>query len=157
MVQVTTQQVWAELERHVFAVVGMVTARGEARTVGIMPVVRDRAVWFASSDGEWKITHLRAHPQVSVTYAIQRNVPLMPFIKIPAATVTFQGTATVMPAREIPRDVWQALTHGVEVPGEDLRVGVRIDAAGDFLTYGIGTTLMGMRDTANARGRAPVA
>jgi hypothetical protein len=158
VVQVTTRQVWAELERRVFAVVGMVSARGEARTVGIMPIVRERAIWFASMDGEWKVKHVRAHPQVSVTYPVQRNVPLLPMIKIPAATVTFQGTATVIGAPDIPPDVWRALTHGLELPGEDSpHVVVRIEPTGDFLTYGIGTSLMGMRDTTNARGRAPVA
>lgn len=158
MVQVTTQQVWSELERRVFAVVGMVSARGEARTVGIMPIVRDGAIWFASMDGEWKVAHLRAHPQVSVTYPVQRNVPLLPMIKIPAATVTFQGTATVIAGAAAPAEVWQALTRGLEVPDDDSpHVVVRIEPTGDFLTYGIGTSLMGMRDTANARGRAPVA
>lgn len=158
MVQVTTHQVWAELERRVFAVVGMVTARGEARTVGIMPIVRDRAIWFGSMDSEWKVKHVRTHPQVSVTYPVQRNVPLLPMIKVPAATVTFQGTASVLSGPEIPAEVWRALTRGVEVPTADSgNVVVRIEPTGDFLTYGIGTSLLGMRDTANARGRAPVA
>ncbi len=40
--------------------------------------------------------------------------------------------------------------------GTDPHVGVRIDPHGDFVTYGVGTSLMGMRDTLDARGRAPV-
>lgn len=158
MVQVSSEQVWAELGKQVFAVVGMVSARGEGRTVGIVPTVHDGAVWFLSKDGEWKIKHLRANPGISVTYPIAKRVPLMPWIKVPAATITFQGTATVVPRADVPGDVWQALTRGLEVPDEesDPHVGVRIDPHGDFLTYGIGTSLLGMRDTVGARGRVAV-
>jgi hypothetical protein len=158
VVQVTSEQVWAELGKQVFAVVGMVSARGEGRTVGIVPTVRDGAIWFLSNDGAWKIKHLRANPEISVTYPIPKRVPLMPWIKVPAATITFQGTATVLPGDEVPADVWKTLTRGLEVPDgdSDPHVGVRIEPHGDFLTYGVGTSLMGMRDTVNARGRVAV-
>lgn len=158
MVQVSSQQVWDVLGKQVFAVVGMVSARGEGRTVGIVPTVHDGALWFLSKDGEWKIKHLRANPEVSVTYPLAKRIPLMPWIKIPAATVTFGGTATVVPGADVPAEVWRALTRGLEVPdeGTDPHVGVRIEPHGDFVTYGVGTSLMGMRDTLNARGRAPV-
>ncbi|MCB2175083.1 MAG: pyridoxamine 5'-phosphate oxidase family protein [Actinomycetales bacterium] len=158
MVQVSSQQVWDVLGKQVFAVVGMVSARGEGRTVGIVPTVHDGALWFLSKGGEWKVKHLRANPEISVTYPIAKRIPLMPWIRIPAATITFRGTATVVPGGDVPTDVWQALTRGLEVPdeGDDPHVGVRIDPHGDFVTYGVGTSLMGMRDTLNARGRAPV-
>lgn len=158
MVQVSSQQVWDVLGKQVFAVVGMVSARGEGRTVGIVPTVRGGALWFLSMEGEWKIKHLRANAEVSVTYPIAKRVPLMPWIKVPAATITFQGTASVVPAADIPADVWRALTRGLEVPdgGDHPHVGVRIEPHGDFVTYGIGTSLMGMRDTVNARGRVAV-
>ena len=157
MVDVTSARVWAEIERQVFAVVGMVSARGHGRTVGIVPVVHDRSLWFVTKDGEWKVAHLRANPEVSVTVPLHRRVPLMPWIKIPAATITMSGTAEVVPGPQLPARVWHALTRGLEVAGgAEQHVGVRIMPHGDFVTYGVGVSLLGMRDTEAARGRVPV-
>lgn len=157
MVDVRTAQIWAELGKQVFAVVGMVSARGHGRTVGIVPTVQDGELWFLSTDGEWKIRHLRANPEISVTVPIAKRVPFMPFIRIPAATITFAGTAAVLAREEVPAEVWHRLTRGLEVQdGPAAHVGVRITPHGDFVTYGVGTSLLGMRDTAAARGRAPV-
>ncbi|MCV2394832.1 pyridoxamine 5'-phosphate oxidase family protein [Actinotalea sp. M2MS4P-6] len=157
MVDVTTTQVWAELGKQAFAVVGMVSARGEGRTVGIVPTVHDGAIWFVSKEDSWKVAHLRANPEISVTVPIGKRVPFMPFVKIPAATITVAGTATVLPRPEVPAEVWQRLTRGLDTgdPAET-SVGVRIVPHGDFVTYGVGTSLLGMRDTEAARGRAPV-
>jgi hypothetical protein len=38
-VVLSSKQVWGELENNLFAVLGMVTTKGEARTVGIVYVV----------------------------------------------------------------------------------------------------------------------
>lgn len=155
MAEVTSAQVWALLERQVFAVVGLVNARGEGRTVGIVPAVRDGEIWFLTRADEAKVRHARRNPGVSVTFPVQRSVPLMPWIRIPAATVTCSGTATVVEREDVPAPVWQALTRGLEV-GPEAHVGVRILPHGDFVTYGVGVSLLGMRDTVRARGRAPV-
>lgn len=157
MAEVTTAQVWAELGKQVFAVVGLVSARGEARTVGVVPVVRGGALWFLTAADSPKVRHTVANPEVSVTVPIPKRVPLLPWIKVPAATITFAGTATVHRPDDVPPDVVRALTRGLEIPSEPAMVGVRIVPHGDFVTYGVGTSLLGMRDTATARGRAPVA
>ena len=39
--QLTTEQVWHAIEKELFAVVGMVTANNEARTIGVVYVGRD--------------------------------------------------------------------------------------------------------------------
>ena len=39
--QLTSEQVWNELEKEIFAVLGMVNSKGEARTVGIVYVVHE--------------------------------------------------------------------------------------------------------------------
>lgn len=145
------------LGTQVFAVVGLVSARGQARTVGIVPVVHEHTLWFLTAEDSPKVRHARANPEVSVTVPIAKRVPLLPWIKIPAATVTFAGTATVHPPAQVPPQVARALTRGLEIPAEPAMVGVRIVPHGDFVTYGVGTSLLGMRDTTQARGRAPVA
>ncbi len=157
MAEVTSAQVWAELGKQVFAVVGMVSARGQGRTVGIVPMVHDGAVWFLSKEGEWKVKHLRANDEISVTVPICKRVPFLPFIKVPAATITFAATATVLPRAEVADEVWHKLTNGLELGAATEHVGVRLVPHGDFVTYGVGTSLLGMRDTEQARGRAPVA
>lgn len=53
-----------------------------------------------------------------------------------------------------------ALLHGLEVTDGGERgalVGVGVRPTGDFVTCGVGVSLLGMRDTENARGRAPAA
>lgn len=46
-IHLTPDQVWREIDRHLFAVLGMVTAQGEARTVGIVYVVADHMLYIA--------------------------------------------------------------------------------------------------------------
>ena len=152
MVELNSAQVWEAIDDQLFAVVGMVSARGEARTAGIVYVVDDHRLYFASGEREWKIRHIRANPSVSVTIVIPKRVPLIPWIKVPAATITFAGSATVLDRDQVPSDVMAELTRGIEVDESD-HVVVEIVPAGDFVTYGVGVSLLGMRDTVNARGR----
>jgi hypothetical protein len=39
--QLTNEQVWNEIKKELFAVIGMVTAKHQARTVGVVYVVRN--------------------------------------------------------------------------------------------------------------------
>ena len=42
--QLPSELVWKEMEKELFAVLGMVTAKGEARTVGIVYIVHDKKI-----------------------------------------------------------------------------------------------------------------
>ena len=46
--QLTSASVWNEVERNSFAVLGMVTARHQARTVGIVYVVDDHRLYIGA-------------------------------------------------------------------------------------------------------------
>ncbi|GGE90787.1 pyridoxamine 5'-phosphate oxidase family protein [Mycetocola zhadangensis] len=157
MADLTTDDVWRVLEKQNFMVVGMVSARGKARTAGVMPFTLDRTLWFTTNDREWKARHIAFNPEVSVTVAIPKRVPLLPWIKVPAATITFSGIAEVMPATRMPDAARQALTQGLTLSedggahGSLLGIGVR--PVGDFVTYGVGVSVVRMRDTNAARGR----
>ncbi|MFU8947874.1 pyridoxamine 5'-phosphate oxidase family protein [Mycetocola zhadangensis] len=158
MANLTTDDVWRVLEKQNFMVVGMVSARGEARTAGVMPFTVDRTLWFTTNDDEWKARHIAAHPAVSVTVAIPKRVPLLPWIKVPAATITFSGIADIVPAERMPNAARQALTKGIELGSDGSRgtlLGIGIRPVGDFITYGVGVSVVKMRDTEAARGRAP--
>lgn len=157
MAELTTEDVWESIEKEVFAVVGMVNARNEGRTVGIYYLVRDRRLWFATRTSEWKTKHMVANPNVSLTVAIPKRVPLMPFIKVPAATVTFSATATARAVDEVPTELFTKLSGGLESTDEAEDTTIfEITPKGHFVTYGVGVSLTEMRDTELARGRAPV-
>jgi len=153
-----SQQVWQTIEKELFAVVGMVTANCEARTVGIVYAVRDHKLYFVTDHDTWKVRHIAANPHVSVTVPIARRVPIMPWLKIPQATITFQGVARVCDPSEPPPERLQAMLKPM-AGDDDLMAGaclIEITPQGEFVTYGVGIPLLDMRDPNKARGRAPV-
>ena len=82
----------------------------------------------------------------------------MPWIKVPAATITFTGVAEIVPAAKMPATARAALTKGLELNEDGSRgmlLGVGVRPVGDFITYGVGVSVVKMRDTEAARGRAP--
>ena len=157
--QLSSEQVWQTLEKELFAVLGMVTAQGEARTVGIVYVAHDKKIYIASGKDTWKMRHVRANPHVSLTVAIPKRIPLMPFIKIPAATITFNGAARVVEVAAVSAAVKKSLLRGLDLESELVKsmAIMEIQPFGEFITYGIGVSLMTMRHPDEARGRAPVA
>jgi hypothetical protein len=157
-VQLTTDQVWQAIEKELFAVLGMVTAKGEARTVGIVYVVRDRKLYIGTDKDAWKTRHVAANPHVSLTVPIAKRIPLMPWIKVPAATITFCGLARILPAGETPPEILQAVFRGMAEDEERVADSclIEVTPVKEFLTYGVGVSLMQMRDPNTARGRAPV-
>jgi hypothetical protein len=157
--QLTYEQVWTEIKKELFAVLGMVTAKGEARTVGIVYVAHNNKIYIATGTDTWKARHIRQNAHVSITVPISKRIPFMPWIKIPAATITFSGLGTVLDVKSVGEDIIQALFRGLEADS-DLRETmcvIEIEPIDDFITYGVGIPLMTMRDPEKARNRVPVA
>ncbi len=156
--QLTAEQVWQVIDKELFAVVGMVNANNEARTAGLVYIVRDRNLYLSTGRDTAKARHVAANPHVSVTIPIARRVPIMPWLKIPQATITFQGTARVFATAEASPELLRALFQH-KADDRELVAGaciIEITPVGEFVTYGIGIPLMDMRDPEKARGRAPV-
>jgi hypothetical protein len=156
--QVTTAQVWRQLEKQFFGVVGFVTAQGEARTVGIAYLVRERKLYFCTDANAWKTKHVRHNPHVSMTVPIAKRMPLLPWIIIPAATITFSGTGRVLELTAVAAEIPDTLLKDLQ-PAEELRQHtsvVEITPKGDFITYGVGVPLKTMLRPAEAGGRTPV-
>ena len=101
--QLTSQQVWEVLEKELFAVLGMVTAKGQARTIGIVYIVHDRKLYIATGQDTWKARHVRNNPNVSLTVPIAKRIPIMPWIKIPAMWVMISYKLYSGEWRPIPR------------------------------------------------------
>lgn len=158
VMKVSSDQVWQEIEKELFAVIGMVTARQEARTVGVVYIVRDRKLYIGTGKETWKARHIAGNPHVSVTIPIPKRIPLLFWIKIPAATITFSGTARLIDAAEADPDLLRAVVRGMADDPERVAASYLIEIAPEkeFVTYGVGIPLMQMRDPEKARGRAPV-
>lgn len=155
----SSKQVWGELENNLFAVLGMVTTKGEARTVGIVYVVHMQKIYIASRNDTWKVRHIRENAHVSMTVTIPKRILFLPWIKIPAATISFSGIGTVLNPNNVGKDVLHSLLRGLETDTETLATMcvIEVQPVGDFITYGVGIPMMTMRQPEKARGRAPVA
>jgi hypothetical protein len=136
----------------------MVTAKGEARTIGIVYTVHDRKIYIATERDTWKARHIRRNPNVSITVPIAKRIPILPWIKIPAATITFSGNGTILDPESVGEDVLHGLFRGLETDADMVAAMcvIEIKSVGDFITYGVGIPLMTMRHPEQARGRAPV-
>jgi hypothetical protein len=157
--ELKAEQVWKVLEEELFGVLGMVTVHNEARTAGIVYVVRDHKLYIGTGRDTWKVRHIAANPHVSMTVPISKRIPFMPWIKIPAATITFQGTARVMDPGEDQASIMATVFRDLAADPaamEDVCV-IEVVPEGDFVTYGVGIPLMQMRHPEKARGRAHVA
>lgn len=154
----SSEQVWAELEKQLFAVLGVVTAKHEARTVGIVYTVRDRKLYITTGKDAWKVRHIAQNPHVSLTVPIAKRIPFLPWIKIPAATITFSGRAALLDPKDVDEVLLRKLYRGLALDPEVLATTciIEVRPLGDFVTYGVGVSLMTMRHPEQARGRAPV-
>lgn len=152
--QATSDQVWREIEKSNFAVLGMVTSRGESRTVGIVYVVDDRKLYIGAGATQWKTRHVAQNPHVSMTVPIARRVPLMPWIKVPATTITFSGSARILDKEQIEPGLLEKLYRHEE--GRDDWCAIQVTPERDFITYGVGISVLQMRFPEKSRARAPV-
>lgn len=154
----TREQVWEELGKQLFAVLGMVNAQNEARTIGMVYVARDYRIYMVTGQETWKVRYVQQNPHVSITVPIAKRIPLLPWIKIPAATITFAGVARARAMDEVDDSVLNALLRGLENDPEmrEKSCIIEVEPEGDFITYGVGVSLMTMRTPAKSRGRVSV-
>jgi len=157
--ELSSEIVWKELGKELFAVIGMVTAKNEARTIGVVYIVHNHKIYILTGENTWKARHIRNNENVSITVPIAKRIPIMPWIKIPAATITFSGLAKVHPAKEVSKAILHALMRGQEEEVEKLggMCVIEVQPVGDFITYGVGVPMMSMRTPEKARGRATAA
>lgn len=156
--QLSSELVWEALKKELFAVLGMVTAKGAARTIGVVYIVHDRRIYISTRKDAWKARHIRANPNVSITVPVAKRIPFLPWIKIPAATITCSGTARVLEPQNVGQEALHALLRGLEANPQELAelAVIEIEPQGEFVTYGVGIPLMDMRHPEKARGRAAV-
>ncbi len=146
------------IKKELFGVLGMVTSKGEARTVGIVYIVHNQKLYISTEKELGRRATSQKNPHISITVPIAKRIPFLPWIKIPAATITFSGLAAVTEPENVGKDILYSLLRGLENDEELLATMcvIEIEPVGDFITYGVGIPLMQMRDTEKARGRVSV-
>ena len=153
----TTEEVWDAIDDALFGVLAFVNRTGRPRTAGVCYTVDDRSLYVSTAADSWKVRHIAANPHVSMTVTIPKRVPFLPFIEIPAATVTFRGEAEVLSVEDVDPAVFAQLPLGGERDPAvlDNAAVIRIVPKGEFVTYGIGMPITQMRKHEEAHGRAP--
>ena len=155
---ITTELVWKEIERRLFAVLSYVTPSCEARSAGIVYLARGGKLYVQVASDSWKAKHIRRNPNVALNVTIPKRVPLMPWLHVPQATIAMQGTARVLDAEQIDPTILDGLgqtaAHDPE-RGVQLCI-IEVSPKGHFATYGVGVSLLAMRDPTKARGRVAV-
>lgn len=151
----TTETVWRAIDDNTFGVLAFTNRSGEPRSAGIVYVVDGRSLLISSARASWKNRHISRHPKVSMTVTIPKRVPFLPFIAVPAATVTFQGDAEILEVDEIPEDATSRLFRSSRLD-EDMIPTVqviRVVPRGRFLTYGIDMPITQMANHERATAR----
>ena len=157
-VRVSSEVVWQAVAKASFAVMGHVNAAGEPRSSGVMYGTADRRLYVAVAAGGWKARQIVTGQEVVVTVPVRRGGILSLLAPIPPATITFRARATVHPAGSL--DIAAVSKELERIVPDARRTGsciLELVPEGWFLTYGIGVSLMAMRDPALALARVPVA
>lgn len=154
----TTETAWSVVENGYFAVLSWVTGKGEPRSTGMMYITAGRQLLMTTGAGSWKARHIAACPAVAVTVTIPKRVPFLRWIKVPAAVVSFHGEAKLEDLSELPPPLVERLLRGAKLSATkraETKV-IRITPLGHFVTYGVGVSLLTMRDPERARARVAV-
>ncbi len=153
----TTERVWRELTTASFAIVSHVTPTGNPRSSGIMYLVVDRHLLVVISPDSWKARQITNGDQLAVTVPVRRGGPLSLVAPIPPATISFHARAVLHPPGSLDiESVSKKLASMVPAERRDLCCILELEPEGRFLTYGVGVSLMTMRDPGAASGRVPV-
>ena len=152
----TTEQVWDALDQSFFGVLAFVNRNGHPRTAGVCYTVHRRSLYISTNKSMWKVRHIAANPNVSMTVTIPKRVPFLPFIKVPPATITFRGEAQILDVDDIEPSAFGRLPMGSERDPEVIEntAIIRIIPRGEFVTYGIAMPITQMRKHEQAHGRA---
>jgi hypothetical protein len=155
--RVTTEQVWRALAATSFAVISHVTPDGQPRSSGVVYATAGRRLYVVVAADGWKARHIALNNHVAVTVPVRRGGILSLLFPIPPATISFQATAMVH------AEGWAKLSTALKdietlIPPERRASStvLEIIPEGRFVTYGIGVSLLQMRDPAAARAHVPV-
>src|SRR6266511_278765 len=141
--RLTTEQVWHQVAKASFAVLGYVTPSGEPRSSGVVYKLIEGRLYVAVVPDSWKAKHVAASGRVAVTVPVRRGGILSLVASIPLAKISFHGAAIVHPAGS-PQASALVKELGSVIPKERRACDsvIEIRPEGAFLTYGVGVPLL---------------
>ena len=158
--RLSSSQVWDVVTRNSFAVVSHITPDGAPRSSGVVYTSIGHRLFVVVGADSWKARHIALAGRVAVTVTVRRGGVLSLVFPIPPAAISFHGRTVVHQPGTLPiAEVVEALDKLAPMlpPYQRDEVAViEIIPEGHFLTYGIGVSLMQMRDPTQASARVPV-
>jgi hypothetical protein len=153
----TTDEIWRHLAKASFAVVSYVTPAGDPRSSGVVYALVDRRMFVVVAVDSWKARHIGSDGRVAVTVPVRRGGVMSLLFPIPPATISFHATALVhAPDSSQGQRAVTQLGHLLPAERRDTCRIIEIRPEGRFVTYGVGVSLMRMRNPVLARARVPV-
>jgi hypothetical protein len=153
----TNEEIWRAISKASFAVISYVTPGGAPRSTGVVYAAAGRHLYLAVAPNSWKGKHIAANAHVSVTVPVRRGGLMSLLFPIPPATISFRGTATVHPVGWLEQSpAAQALRSLIPPERQEAARIIEVVPEGEFLTYGVGVSLTGMRRPDTALARVPM-
>jgi len=155
--RLTSAQVWRQIERSSFAVISYSTPSGEPRSSGVLYIAEGQRLYVVVADDSWQARHIAVTGRVAVTVPVRRGGILSLVAPIPPATISFHGAATVRAAGTA--EIGALPERLARLLPTERRVSstiIEIRPEGRFVTYGIGVSLVRMREPAASRATVPV-
>jgi hypothetical protein len=155
--RLSAADVWRAIGKHSFAVMSHVTASGEPRSSGVVYGTDKGRVLVAVAASSWKARTIADGQVVAVTIPVRRGGILALLFPIPPAAISFHARARVgkpgaLDRASLPKNFARLLP-----PSLAQTCLIELTPEGKFLTYGIGVSLMTMRDPEASLARVPVA
>ena len=153
----TANDVWRAIAKHSFAIVSHVTASGEPRSSGVIYGSDKGRVLVVVNASSWKARTIAEGQVLAVSIPVRRGGILSLLFPIPPAMISFHARARVgkpgaLDRASLPKKFARLLPTSL-----DNSCLIELTPEGQFLTYGIGVSLMAMRNPEAAQARVPVA
>ena len=155
--RLSVEEVWRTLDKHTFAVMSHVTASGEPRSSGVVYGTNGRRLLVVVAASSWKARTIAEDQLVALTVPVRRGGILSMLFPIPPAAISFRARAHVGEPCMLDRDSLPPRFARLLPPTLAESCVIELTPEGQFLTYGIGVSLMAMRDPEVALARVPVA
>jgi len=154
---VDSERVWRHISAGSFAVLSHVTSGFEPRSSGVSYATVGRRLYVAVAPDSWKARQVADGQLVSLVVPVRRGGLLSALLPIPPATIAFRARARVRPMGSIDITVLPApLVRALRALGYASNSILELAPEGRFLTYGIGVSILAMRDSALAQASIPI-
>ena len=140
--RLSSEQVWHQVAKASFAVLGYVIPTGEPRSIGVVYKSIGRRLYVAVASDSWKARHIAASRRVAVTVPVRRGGILSLLAPIPPATISFHVSAIVHPTGSPQlRPLLKELDSLLPAERPAAACLIEILPEGVFVTYGLGVSL----------------